>query len=171
MTESVEQQLTALTERVTRVEDELAIHRLIVRYALAVDAGEAEAAMALFTEDTVYEVGNVGTGMDGETTRRLVMPGREAVGRMVRSDAHQALLPDAAHTAGPVVVDVDGDHATATGYTRIYHRRGDEEFVLFRLSVNHYECVREDGEWLISRRVSEVIGSEDVQDLMRLGLR
>ena len=93
MTDTVETQLAALTERLQRVEDELAVHRLIVRYALAVDAGEAEAAMALFTEDTVYEVGAVGTGMDGETSRRLIMPGRDAVGKMVTSDAHQALLP------------------------------------------------------------------------------
>lgn len=170
MTDSIEDQLAALTERVVRVEDELAVHRLIVRYALAVDAGEAEAAMALFTEDTVYEVGSVGTGMEGDTSRRLVMTGRDAVGKMVNSKTHQSLLPNAAHTAGPVVVDVDGDRAKATGYTRIYHRRGEDDFFLFRLSVNHYECVRSNRRWLIDRRVSEVVGAEGVQDLMRLGL-
>ncbi len=170
MSDAIEERLAALEARLSRAEDELAVHRLIVRYGLAVDAGEAEAAMALFTEDAVYEVAAVGTGMGGDTDRTFVMRGREAVANMVRSNAHQDLLPNAAHPPGPVVVDVDGDRARATGYTRIYHRRGEEDFILFRLAVNHYECVKRDDTWLIARRRSEVLGSDSVQDLMRLGL-
>lgn len=170
MSDATEERLDALEARLTRAEDELAVHRLIVRYGLAVDAGEAEAAMELFTDDTVYEVAAVGTGMGGDTDRTFVMKGRDAVGQMVRSDVHQALLPNAAHTPGPVVVEVDGDRARATGYTRIYHRRGEDDFTLFRLAVNHYECVKRDDKWLIDRRRSDVLGSATVQGLMRLGL-
>jgi hypothetical protein len=169
MTMSVEERLAELETRLTSAEDELAVHRLIVRYGLAVDAGEAEAAMALFTEDTVYEVGAATTGIDGDRGRVLRMEGREAVGAMVLSAPHQALLPNSAHTPGPVVVVVDGSDARATGYTRIYERRG-EDFVLFRLALNHYECVKSDGAWLIHRRRSEVLGGDAVQNVMRLGL-
>lgn len=42
--------------------------------------------------------------------------------------------------------------------------------MLFRLAVNHYEFVKHDGTWLINRRLSEVLGSDAVQNLMRLGL-
>ena len=40
---------------------------------------------------------------------------------MVLGDAHQSLLPDAAHCIGPAVVDVDaaGRHPVAVGYSRI----------------------------------------------------
>ena len=43
-----------LARRVRALEDELAIHRQIVRYGLAVDVGDADAAAALFTEDSLY---------------------------------------------------------------------------------------------------------------------
>src|SRR5258705_902391 len=44
-------QLAALTERVQALEDELAIHRLIVRYGLAVDTCDAERSAAVFAAD------------------------------------------------------------------------------------------------------------------------
>ena len=169
MSDSVEEQVAALAKRVDRLEDELAIHRLIVRYGLAVDAGEAEAAMDLFTKDTLYEVRAVGTGTGGDKDQTLVMRGRAAVGEMVRSDAHQKLLPNAAHTIGPAVVHVDGDSATATGYTRIYHREGDD-FRMIRMAANHWELVKQDGRWWVHRRYSQVLGESDVQDLMRKAL-
>ncbi len=169
MSDSIEDQVSALAKRLERVEDELAIHRLIVRYGLAVDAGEAEAAMELFTKDTLYEVRAVGTGTGGDATQSLVMRGRAAVGEMVRSEDHQKLLPNAAHTIGPAVVHVDGDTATATGYTRIYHRE-DDDFRMFRMAVNHWELVKQDGRWWVHRRYSQVLGGTDVQDLMRKAL-
>lgn len=169
MSDSIEDRVQALAERIERLEDELAIHRLIVRYGLAVDAGEAEAAMELFTKDTLYEVRAVGTGVNNDPGKTLVMRGRAAVGEMVRSEAHQKLLPNAAHTIGPAVVHVNGNSATATGYTRIYHREGDD-FRMFRMAVNHWELVKQDGRWWVHRRYSQVLGGADVQDLMRKAL-
>lgn len=169
MSDSTEERFEQLTRRIERVEDELAIHRLIVRYGLAVDAGEAEAAMELFTRDTLYEVRAAGTGTGGDPGQTLVMRGRAAVGEMVRSEAHQKLLPNAAHTIGPAVVNVDGDTATATGYTRIYHREGDD-FRMFRMAVNHWELVKQEGRWWVHRRYSQVLGESDVQDLMKRAL-
>lgn len=169
MSESVEAQLDALRRRMDRVEDELAVHRLIVRYGLAVDAGDAEAAMELFTRDTLYEIRAAGLGRGGDPKKTLVLRGRAAVGEMVRSDDHQELLPNAAHTIGPAVVHVEGEKATATGYTRIYHREG-ESFRMFRMAVNHWELVKQEGHWRVHRRYSQVLGESDVQDLMRRGL-
>lgn len=165
----IEQQLLDLAARLARVEDELAIHRLIVRYGFAVDAGDAEATMALFTEDAVFEVGAPGTGRDGARAKPMVMRGRAAVGEMVRSEAHQSLLPNAAHTIGPSVVAVDGESASAVGYSRIYHREG-EAFRLFRAAVNHWELRKIEGRWLIRRRTSRVVGEPEMQDLLRRAL-
>lgn len=168
MSDSIEDQVRALTERVDRVQDELAIHRLIVRYGLAVDAGEAEAAMELFTKDSQYEVHAAGA-KEGYPGKTLVMRGRGAVGEMVRSEDHQKLLPNAAHTIGPAVVDVDGDNATATGYTRIYHKEGDDVRMI-RMAVNHWELVKREGRWWVHRRYSQILGASDVQDVMRKAL-
>ncbi len=94
----------------------MAVTRTIVAYGFAVDTGDATATGALFTEDAEFDV-------DGG----FVMRGRTEVEAMVLDEqGHQRLLPDCAHTIGPAVVRVDGDHATAVGYSRIYlHRDGD----------------------------------------------
>ena len=100
-----------LEQRLRTVEDELEITRTVVEYGLAVDSGEAEVTGQLFAEDAVFDV-------DGDN----VMRGRAAVEAMVLGRGHQTLLPNCAHTIGPVVVETDGDSARATGYSRIYRR-------------------------------------------------
>src|SRR5579872_5057809 len=108
----MDDRLAALETRVAALEDELAVHRTIVRYGFAVDAGEAEATAALFTDRCRFDV-------DGS-----VMEGPGAVRSMVLGPRHQGLLPNAAHCIGPAVVEVDGDRAVAVGYSRIYYRDG-----------------------------------------------
>ena len=78
--EDLRKQLDDLTRRVQVLEDELAIHRVIVRYGLAVDIGDADATADTFVEDGVYDV-DVG-----------LMRGREAVREMVRSERHQKMV-------------------------------------------------------------------------------
>ena len=81
--------VAALARRVQALEDELAIHRLIVRYGLAVDIGDADGAADVFTEDGVYDV-DVG-----------LMRGRKAVAAMVRGERHQSMVGRCAHQIGP----------------------------------------------------------------------
>src|SRR5262245_63639278 len=98
---SLEQTVADLARRVTRLEDELAIHRLIVSYGLAVDAGDPDRSAAVFTEDGVYDV-DVGR-----------MEGREAVRAMVRGARHREMVGHCAHQIGPAVVTLEGsDRAT-----------------------------------------------------------
>jgi len=151
--------LAALEERVSRLEDELAVHRTIVRYGFAVDSGEADATAALFTTDCRFDV-------DGRP-----MEGSEAVHAMVLGDAHQGLLPDAAHCIGPAVVEVDADgrHAVAVGYSRIY-RRDDAGITLFRLGFNRWELEKSPTGWRIDRRTTRKIGSEEAQTVLRSAL-
>jgi len=150
--------LDALERRVAGLEDELAIHRLIVGYGFAVDSGDADATAALFTEDGVYDV---------DTT--LVMEGRAGVAGMVRGERHQALLPNCAHTIGPAVVALDGDRAVATAYSRIYLRQG-EGFALLRVSFNRFELERRDGGWQIVRRTTRLLGHDEAQRILMRAL-
>ena len=151
--------LAGLEARVQALEDELAVTRTIVGYGFAVDTGDGPATGALFTEDAVFDV-------DGE----LVMNGRADVEAMVLDvNGHQRLLPNCAHTIGPAVVHVEGDAATATGYSRIYLHHGDD-FVLFRVGCNHCDLRRVGDEWQIARRTSRVLGSAEAQRVLAQGL-
>ena len=155
---TTEERLAAVERRVATLEDELAVHRLIVTYGFAVDTGDAAATGALFTEDALYDV---------DTT--LVMHGRRGVEDMVRGPRHQSLLPNCAHTIGPAVVAVDGDRAVATAYSRIYKRDG-EVIGLWRLSFNRFEVERRGGRWRIARRTTRMLGHDEAHALFTRAL-
>lgn len=140
--------VAALAKRVEALEDELAIHRLIVRYGFAVDVGDADGAAAVFTEDGVYDV-DVGR-----------MAGRDAVRAMVRGERHQAMVGHCAHQIGPAVVTLDGDRATATGYSRVYLQTAAGTHV-YRVSLNEWALVKRDGAWLIAHRTTRMLGHAD----------
>jgi uncharacterized protein (TIGR02246 family) len=154
--EDLRRQMEGLARRVQALEDELAIHRLIVRYGLGIDTGDAEQAAGVFTEDAVYDV-------DGP----LLMNGRQGVRDMVRGPRHQAMLPNCAHQIGPAVVELAGDRAVATGYSRVYVRR-PAGIEIYRVSFNRWELERRGGEWLIARRTTRLLGHEEAQRVFRM---
>ncbi len=148
------QTIEEIANRLRRVEDELAVQHLLVEYGLAVDAGDRTAFSELLAEDAVYEL----------DTLRIV--GRAAIVEAVFSGEHGAVHPMAAHTIGPVTVDIQGEHATARGYSRLYVVQ-NEEIVLWRLSLNRFELVRQGAEWRISRRVTRLLGSPECAALIK----
>jgi uncharacterized protein (TIGR02246 family) len=150
--DDLEKKVETLARRVQALEDELAIHRLLVRYGLAVDVGDADGAAAVFTEDTVYDV-DVG-----------VMRGRQGVRDMVRGARHQAIVGRCAHQIGPAVVEVHDDRAVATGYSRVYLRTG-EAIGIHRVSLNRWELERRNGHWQIARRTTRLLGHEEAKDV------
>ena len=153
--QTLDETVAALARRVTRLEDELAIHRLIVRYGLAVDTGDADAGAAVFTEDGVYDV-DVGR-----------MEGREAVRAMVRGPRHQEMVGHCAHQIGPAVVTFDGDdRASAVGYSRVYlaTRAGTH---VYRVSMNRWQLVKRAGAWQIARRTTRLLGHPEALDVIR----
>ena len=156
MTE-LERRVEALERRLRAVEDELAIHRLIVRYGLAVDVGDAERTAAVFAPDGVYDA-----------DVRL-MRGRGEVSDMVRSDRHQNMVGRCAHQIGPAVVRVEGDRAVALGYSRVYlNESGD--ISIYRVSYNRWQLERRDGEWQIVHRRTRLLGHEEGKQIFGDGL-
>lgn len=153
-------QFEALERRVQRLEDERAIHRTLVRYGFAVDSGDADATAALYTHDCVIEL-----DFDGGRTFR----GHEGAKRLVDDETHQSLLPQCAHLIGPMSIEVDGDHAVATGYATVVRRTGDD-FGIWREGCGRWELVRQDGTWRISHRTSIAVGSAAAQALLTAGL-
>jgi len=173
MAADLEIRVAELERRLRRAEDELAIRDRIVRYGLAVDLGDADGVGECFTLDAEFDVGGGAARVDANST---VYRGREGIKRdLVHGAGHQSLLPNSAHTIGPVLIHVDGDRATATGYSRIYHRdhkgQPGDQVRLFRLGYNRWELVREaDGRWRIARRTSRVVGDAEAHALFRQGL-
>src|SRR5262245_9347823 len=127
MADTLEQTVTALAQRIQALEDELAIHRLIVHYGFCVDVGDADGAADVFTEAGVYDV-DIGR-----------MEGRGAVRDMVRGARHQAMVGHCAHQIGPAIVELRGpDRAVATGYSRVYLQTPAGTHI-YRVSCNHWE--------------------------------
>jgi hypothetical protein len=139
-----------LEARVRALEDELAIHRLIVGYGLAADGGDGTATAGVFAAEGVYDTD----------------VGREGVASMIASDAHQAMVGHCAHQIGPAVVTVDGDRAEAVGYSRVYleTRAGTH---IYRISVNRWELRRHPSGWEIQRRITRKLGHPEALSLLQ----
>jgi hypothetical protein len=148
-------QLTDLTRRVQALEDELAVHRHLTHYGFAVDRGDADGTAALFAEGSVSDVDR----------GWLLMRGRQAVRDMVLGPRHQAMLPNCAHLQGPLVVQVAGDRAVATGYSHVYLRR-EGSITIYRVSFNRWELARCGSGWEITRRETRLVGHPDAGELL-----
>lgn len=138
--------IAVIERRLVLLEDEAEIRHLFVRYGLAVDIGDVEATIALYTEDCHVDIDGVN-----------IMIGREQARNMVEHPLHQGLLPFCAHVMGPFDIRVDGDLALAIGYATVF-TKGEESRQVWRQSFGRWELVRSDGRWLIARRVSRSVG-------------
>lgn len=137
--------LAALEERVKLLEDQVDIHRLINSWGPAVDTGNAEAAASLFSEDATLE------------SDMSYLMGPAAIAVMVRAEGHQSLIRSgSAHIPAFPVVKVDGDRATATGYTRVYRHTSDG-YEVWRVSANRWEFRRSPEGWRVTKRTNHVI--------------
>ncbi|CRZ14067.1 nuclear transport factor 2 family protein [Mycolicibacterium neworleansense] len=146
-------ELAALEARLRRLEDERDIARLIASYGPRVDTADADGTAALWATDGRYEV-------EGWT-----MASRADVHAMVSSTSHRALVDSGcSHFLGPAVVTVDGDTAVAVCESLVLVRRdtadGSGEYVVWRATANHFELVRAQGHWQISRRSSRLLNGD-----------
>jgi hypothetical protein len=155
----IEATVQALEARVKLLEDQLALYRLISAYGLSVDSGSGGATASLWTEEGVY---------DFDSSR---LAGRAEIAGMVASSGHQSLIRGgAAHVMAMPMLRIDGDTATATGYSRVYRREGDG-FGVWRVSANRWEFVRGPDGWHATSRVNHVLdGSETARAILRRGV-
>ena len=108
--------LGELRDRVRRLEDESAITKLVMSYGPAADAGLTSFAGQLWLDDGEYD-----WDADGAPYQ-----GGDAVDAMLQGDGHQGLIArGVAHFAGPLLIDLDGDRATALNYSLIMRREED----------------------------------------------
>lgn len=154
--------VATLAARVTALEDEREITRVLTRYGFAADVGDPDACAALYTTDTVIDLGP-GSEFTGTAGARM----------LVEDERHQAIVGRCAHTLGPFVVDVavDGDRATATGYVRVYVSDPDQRNPrLWRIGFTRFDLVRAGATWRIAERRSRSLGADDGAALLASGL-
>jgi uncharacterized protein (TIGR02246 family) len=153
-----EERLARLEERVGRLEDELAITRLVASYGPLVDAGEADAVAGLWAPDGGYDV------------EGWQMTSRDDIRAMVESDGHQGLIGGGcSHFLGPVHVHVQGDEAIAVCESiLVRHREGT--YSVRRAGANHFHLHREPDGWRIKHRTTRALdGSAEARDLLGRG--
>lgn len=134
-----------LAQRLQRVEDELAIRRILVEYSATQDARDYEGYAALFARD--------GEWVNGQTRHR----GREAIHRML-VDLYGPPPPgyvnnESYHITSNPQIDIHGDRATAQSRHLLVMRGENGEPTPALAGRYEDELVREDGEWKILRRV------------------
>ena len=94
---------------------------------------------------------------------------------MLQGKGHQSLIASGvAHFAGPPLVELDGDRATALSYSFVLRRDDDQRVYVWRLGAARWEFVRVDGDWRIHRRTHRQldetgVGRELFGDTLRAG--
>lgn len=151
----MEERLAALEARLQRVEDELAITRLVASYGPLVDAGAADEVAGIWAEDGEYDV------------EGWHMRSRADVHAMVLSDGHQHLIAGGcAHFLGPAHVTLDGDDAVAVCESLLVrHREG--AFNVRRAGANHFRLRRLTEGWRVVHRTTRALdGSAEARELL-----
>ena len=138
-----------LEARLSRVEDELAIRRVLLTYGPSADAGLAAVAASLWTEDGLYDWDAAGEPHQGQA----------GVDAMLRTEGHLGLIGrGAAHFAGPPLIELHGDTATALTYSLIMLRDAENgRHYLWRVSAARWDMERVGDEWRVQCRTNRLL--------------
>ena len=127
--------------------DRLALRELFDAYAYCADRRDALGQMALFTEDTVFQV-----FMDSRTLEpSYILRGRAALAP-VFADLNQYLATT--HFNGQSTVKLEGDRGTGESYCIAHHLKVDGERRTLMLASIRYldQFVKQNGTWLFAER-------------------
>lgn len=133
-----------LLARLDRIESQLAIQQLPIRYALAVDSRDIDAWVRLFIEDV--DCGKYGTGRDA--LKAFIDPSVRTFYRSI----HQL--------CGHAIDFLDADHATGKVYCRAEHEARGKWIVMAICYFDTYE--RRAGSWYFRKRSEKHWYSSDI---------
>ena len=134
-----------IEQRLRRVEDELAIRRVLVDYAATQDARDYKGYAALFAKN--------GEWVNGKSVHK----GRDAILKMLvdlyGTPPSGYVNNESYHIVTNFQIDVNGDRATARSRHLLILRGSKGEPMPALAGRYEDELVREDGQWKILRRV------------------
>lgn len=160
-----------LEQRITAIEDRLAIYNLLATHPLSADTGAEEFINAIYTEDAMFDRGAGLTGAEGRT----------GMLDMVSSDGHRAAIAGGlAHVGNLPLVELHGDTATALSYIMLVtpDRHGEDRelanhgvstgFRIHRVVANRWSLMRGERGWgIASRTALPMDGSGPALELLR----
>jgi uncharacterized protein (TIGR02246 family) len=88
-------------------EDELAIQKVMIAYCHAIDSGDGDAVAELFEDDA-----SLGVGLPEPIV------GKEAIREM--GGGVSTMVPGVRHVATNILIEGDGDSASARSYVRVF---------------------------------------------------
>jgi ketosteroid isomerase-like protein len=139
--------LAAIEARLRRVEDELAIRRILADYAAFLDGRDWAGYTGLFTADGEWTNAN-GSHKGAVEIRRMLEEIVAPDGTSNRTEYHIVSNPR---------IDLDGDRAAAVSRYLFVMRGFDGGPVPSLAGVYRDEFARQGGGWKIKRRVAEEI--------------
>jgi hypothetical protein len=153
--------LAALEARVRRAEDHLEILNLLNSYGPLVDSGSSAEAPGLWIDGGGYNFSLPDGG-----TGRLEAP--DGLAGMYEGDGHMGLVnTGVSHLTATPRVKVEGDRATAVGYSFVILKEGERWFV-WRAAINQWSLVRTPGGWRIEERLNRTLnGAKESHEVMR----
>ena len=164
-------EMNSLEKRLRFVEDRLAIYNLLSSHPIGSDTADPLIMEAIYTEDTVFDRGPSLSGAVG----------RDKLLEMVQSPAHQKAIDNGlVHFGNLPLVELHGDHATATSYVMLLASDRDGSprelsnhgssrgYWIHRMIVNRWSLHKIAGKWQIKeRKMLFHDGSPEARDLIR----
>lgn len=142
-----------IAERLTMIEDKMAIKYLVDDFSNLADTKEIDKQVLLFTEDGVVE--SISNGQPSSTLK-----GREQLKQAFSgflSNFHTVY-----HQNGQQTINLDGDKAEATSYSRVIlvGKQNEKEMKTTLYTIYKDSFVKENGTWLIKHRTSNFVHRE-----------
>jgi hypothetical protein len=163
---AVDDLLATLAERLGRLEDQLAIHRLVMSHPFGADTNSVGFLQSLYAADGELDLGERDPERHAGDAEGVIK--RAQMIEAANSPEFNALIASgAAHVSSAPVVELNGDQATAWNYTQLL---GFEQgsFRVRRVVANRWEMRREQGGWRVVRRTLRLInGSTRALDVLR----
>jgi len=161
----------SLEERIRDIEDRLEIYNLIASHPPSADTGGNEHIFASWTEDGVFDRGDV----------RSSARGRAAIAEQVLTPDHQAAIAGGiAHFTGLPHIAISGDTAVVTSYLQVVVPQTQGEpvevpnhgrtkgFRVHRMTANRWELLRTPQGWKFRHRtLRQLDGSQPARAILR----
>lgn len=163
MADPVLSRLEALERRVQHAEDRQAVCDCVTAYGLAADLRLDDAFVANLSPDCTIDLGDVADQVwSGHAGARSFI--EAAMGEKSDPPRYRML-----HLTNPLTVRIEGDEATAEGYSSVLVA-GKDKFRIAMAGFNHWDLIRRDGRWKIRRRLRRPLGGADGPQVMMQGV-